>query len=176
MNSIIKLSRWIDVLVVPKFYNYNYVFIFGVFGFLKYKFKKKINIFSKFKRIRLLGNNVSLYFTYIKLLNNLFYSVLNGHVIYLELRGVGFKYKIKNDSLFLILGFSHIVNYSIPRNTLITVLNNKLVKVFSNNLLILNKVIYTLKKKKKFNVYKGKGIVLKDAVFILKEGKKASSF
>ena len=81
-------------------------------------------------------------------MNNLFYSVLNGHVIYLELRGVGFKYKIKNDSLFLILGFSHIVNYSIPRNTLITVLNNKLVKVFSNNLLILNKVIYTLKKKK----------------------------
>ena len=44
------------------------------------------------------GKDSSLYFTYIQLLNNLFYSVLNGHLIHLELRGVGFKYKIKDNN------------------------------------------------------------------------------
>jgi len=156
MNKIIKVSRWIDVLVVSKFSNYSYVFVFGVFGFLKYKFRKKINIFSKFKRVRMFGKDSSLYFTYIQLLNNLFYSVLNGHLIHLELRGVGFKYKIKDNNLFLILGFSHIINYKIPSNILINVLNTKLIKVFSNNLLILNKVVYALKKKKSLMYIKEK--------------------
>jgi ribosomal protein L6P/L9E len=176
MDNLIKIPRWIDVLVVSKFSTYSYIFVFGVFGFLKYKFRKKINISSKFKKIRLFGNNPSLYFTYVQLLNSLFYSILNGHSMYLELRGVGFKYKIKANTLFLILGFSHIINYCIPTNVIMRVFNTKLLKIFSNNLLILNQVIYNLKKKKKFNVYKGKGIVLKDEILITKEGKKASSF
>jgi ribosomal protein L6P/L9E len=49
-------------------------------------------------------------------------------------------------------------------------------KLFSNNISILNKVVYDLKKKKKLNVYKGKGIVIKDVVLITKEGKKLNSF
>jgi large subunit ribosomal protein L6 len=145
-------------------------------GFLKYKTRKKINIFSKYKKIRIYGPNISLYYTYTRLLNNLFQSVLSGHLQYLELRGVGFKYKISGNRLFCILGYSHVIGYDLPPNILITIINHKLLKLFSNNISILNKVVYDLKKKKKLNVYKGKGIVIKDVVLITKEGKKLNSF
>jgi ribosomal protein L6P/L9E len=161
---------------LSKFSNYNYVFVFGILGFLKYKIKKKINIFSKFKKIRVFGSNLSLYFTYVKILNNLFESVLTGHLKYIELRGVGFKYKILNNKLFCILGYSHATIYELPENVLVNVLNNKLLKIFSINLTIINKVVYCLKKKKKFNVYKSKGIIVKGESLISKEGKKSNAF
>jgi large subunit ribosomal protein L6 len=138
--------------------------------------RKKIKIFSKYKKIRIYGPNISLYYTYTKVLDNLFHSVLSGHLKYLELCGVGFKYKASGNRLFCILGYSHVIAYSLPQNILIMIINHKLLKLFSNNIIILNKVIYDLKKKKKFNVYKGKGIVIKGAVLITKEGKKSNSF
>ena len=176
LNKIIQISKWIDVLVISKFNTFGYIFVFGLFGFLKYKFIKKINIWSKFKRLRIFSSNLSLYYTNIKILSNLFSSVLSGHLKFLELRGVGFKYKIKNNKLFLLTGYSHVVMYTLPNNIFVQVLNNKLIKLFSNNLLILNRVIYDLKKIKTFNVYKSKGIILKGEVLILKEGKKSSRF
>jgi large subunit ribosomal protein L6 len=149
-----------------------------LFGFLKYKFRKKINILSRYKKIRIYGSNKGLYYTNIKILYNAFLSVLSGHLKFLELRGVGFKYKIKGNKLFLILGYSHVTTYNLPSNIFIKLykLNNKLIKMFSNNLAILNKTIYCLKKKKKFNVYKGKGILLKGEIPIIKEGKKSTRF
>jgi len=138
--------------------------------------KKKINILSRYKKIRIYGSNKELYYTNIKLLHNAFLSVLSGHLKFLELRGVGFKYKIKNNKLFLILGYSHVTIYKLPSNIFIKILNSKIIKIFSNNLAILNKAIYYLKKKKSFNVYKGKGIILKGEVLIVKEGKKSTRF
>ena len=176
LNKIIKISSWIKVLIISKFADFNYIFVFGLLGFLKYKFRKKINILSNFKKIRIFGFKPNLYNTLLKVLNNLFLSVLSGHVKYLELKGVGFKYKIKNNKLLLILGYSHLILYRIPSNILIELLSLKLLKLFSNNLLLLNKAIYLIKKMKDFDVYKGKGIVLKDEFFILKEGKKTNKF
>jgi ribosomal protein L6P/L9E len=161
---------------MSKFNYFGYIFVFGLFGFLKYKFRKKINILARYKKIRIFGYNKELYYTNIKLINNAFLSVLSGHLKFLELRGVGFKYKIKKNKLFLILGYSHITAYKLPTNIFIKILTNKLIKIFSNNLSILNKVIYELKKKKTFNVYKGKGIILKGEVLICKEGKKSTRF
>jgi ribosomal protein L6P/L9E len=176
LNKIITLSQWIDVLVMSKFNYFGYIFVFGLFGFLKYKFRKKINIFAQYKKVRIFGYNKELYYTNIKLINNAFLSVLSGHLKILELRGVGFKYRIKKNKLFLILGYSHVTVYELPSNLFVKILTNKLIKLFSNNLLVLNKVIYALKKKKAFNIYKGKGIVLKGEVLIIKEGKKSTRF
>jgi ribosomal protein L6P/L9E len=176
LNKIIPLSERIDVLVISKFNYFGYIFVFGLFGFLKYKFRKKINILARYKKVRVFGYNKELYYTNIKLINNAFLGVLSGHSKFLELKGVGFKYRIKKNKLFLILGYSHIVVYELPNNTFVKVLTNKLIKIFSNNLLILNKVIYDLKKRKVFNVYKGKGIVLKGEVVLVKEGKKSTRF
>jgi large subunit ribosomal protein L6 len=122
------------------------------------------------------GHSLSLYFTYVCILNNLFDGVLTGHSKYIELRGVGFKYKIKSNKLFLILGYSHVTIYELPKNALVNVLNNKLLKVFSINVNIINRVVYSLKKKKMYNVYKGKGIIVKGEVLISKEGKKSNAF
>jgi ribosomal protein L6P/L9E len=176
INNITKISNWIRVSVVTKFKKFNYIFVFGILGFIKYKMRKEINIFSKYKKIRIYGPNISLYYTYTKILNNLFQSVLTGHLKYLELKGVGFKYKLSGNKLFCILGYSHVISYFLPSNILVVLINNKLLKLFSNNLIILNKVIYDLKKKKKINVYKGKGIIIKGEVLIMKEGKKSNAF
>jgi ribosomal protein L6P/L9E len=178
LNKIISVYRWIDVVVMSKFNYFGYIFVFGLFGFLKYKFIKKINILARYKKIRFFGYNKELYYTNIKLINNLFLSVLSGHLKFLELRGVGFKYKIKKNKLFLILGYSHLITYELPNNIFVKLFKHysKVIKIFSNNLLLLNKVIYALKKKKIFNIYKGKGIVLKGEILISKEGKKSTRF
>jgi hypothetical protein len=55
INKVTELSSLIKVWVVSKFNNYNYVFVFGMLGFLKYRTGKKINILSKYKKYRVCG-------------------------------------------------------------------------------------------------------------------------
>ena len=59
--------------------------------------------------------------TYRSLLNNAVVGVTKGHEKNLELSGVGFRANIKGDQLVLQLGFSHEVNYSVPKGIAIKV-------------------------------------------------------
>ena len=70
------------------------------------------------------------------------------------------------------LGFSHSINIIIPQNINIINQNNKLIFI-SNDWLFLTKYIHYIKKYKKTEPYKGKGLLLKNEIIILKEGKKS---
>ena len=53
--------------------------------------------------------------TYRSLINNAILGVSQGHEKILELNGVGFRANMKGDALNLQIGFSHDVNFKIPK-------------------------------------------------------------
>lgn len=76
-----------------------------------------------------------------------------------------------------------IVNYNqkhwyiinLPKNVLILLIRKRKNLIYSNNILLLNQIFYTLKKLKKFNYYKAKGFALqtlKKRKIVLKENEK----
>ena len=60
--------------------------------------------------------------TYRSLINNAVTGVSQGHEKILELNGVGFRANLKGEVLNLQIGFSHDVNFKIPKEIKITVL------------------------------------------------------
>jgi len=174
--SLLEVNKRNSVYSSKRYLNCSYIFIFGLFGFLKFRFKKPNLVKVRFNKIKIYGPNISQYYTNIQILYNLFFSVNVGYKVFLELRGVGFKYKIKKNILYLVLGFSHLNQYKIPKSIYLFLLNVRLLRLMSCNLNLLNNFIYLIKNLKKLDVYKGKGIFFKGEFLLLKEGKKSSTF
>ena len=59
--------------------------------------------------------------TYRSLINNAVLGVSIGHQKILDITGVGFRANLKGDVLNLQLGFSHDINFKIPKEVKITV-------------------------------------------------------
>ena len=67
--------------------------------------------------------------TYRSLINNAVTGVSKGHEKTLELSGVGFRANIKGQSLNLQIGFSHDVNFQIPKDIKIVVEKQTIIKI-----------------------------------------------
>ena len=171
LKLITKIPYNVKLFLITK-YNFNYLFVFGWLGFLKYKLKKNIVFSVKYLKIKLISVR-NIFFTYRKLLKNFYVwtNVINKKIV--TLKGVGFKFRLLNNVLFIILGFSHIIKLNFCRNIRVHLFNNKTLVLYSMDLFLLNQYIYNLKKFKSLDVYKGKGILVEGEKIIKKEGKKA---
>ena len=67
--------------------------------------------------------------TYRSLINNAVIGVSAGHEKILELNGVGFRANLKGELLNLQIGFSHDVNFKIPKDIKITVEKQTIIKI-----------------------------------------------
>ena len=67
--------------------------------------------------------------TYRSLINNAVTGVSRGHEKILELNGVGFRANLKGEVLNLQIGFSHDVNFKIPKEIKITVEKQTIIKI-----------------------------------------------
>ena len=67
--------------------------------------------------------------TYRSLINNAVNGVSSGHEKILELSGVGFRANLKGEVLNLQLGFSHEINFKIPKEIKITVEKQTIIKI-----------------------------------------------
>ena len=67
--------------------------------------------------------------TYRSLINNAVTGVSTGHEKILELNGVGFRANLKGEVLNLQIGFSHDVNFKIPKDIKITVEKQTIIKI-----------------------------------------------
>jgi len=171
LRLLTKIPYNIKLHLVYKF-NFNYLFVFGWLGFFKYRLKSNI-VFSVLQnKIKLIGSR-NFFYTYIKLLKNFYFwtNAINKKTI--DLKGVGFKYKLYFNSLYLILGYSHLVKFNFCKNIKVHLLNNKSLYLYSIDLFLINRYIYMFKKVKQLDVYKGKGILVEGEKIIKKEGKKA---
>ena len=106
------------------------------------------------------------------LINNAVIGVKSGYQKVLELVGVGFRANLKGDILNLQLGFSHDVNFKIPKDVKITVEKQTTLKISGSDKQVVGMVATKIKSLRPPEPYKGKGIREKGQYILRKEGKK----
>ena len=110
--------------------------------------------------------------TYRSLINNAVTGVSTGHEKILELNGVGFRANMKGDKLNLQIGFSHDVNFKIPKEIKVIVEKQTIIKINGVNKDLVAKIAADIKSLKPVEPYKAKGIKEKGQFVLRKEGKK----
>ena len=110
--------------------------------------------------------------TYRSIINNAVTGVSKGHERILELNGVGFRANLKGDILNMQLGFSHDVNFKIPKEIKITVEKQTVIKINGIDKQLVTKIAADLKNLKPIEPYKAKGIKERGQFVLRKEGKK----
>ena len=110
--------------------------------------------------------------TYRSLINNAITGVSLGHEKILNLSGVGFRANIKGEALNLQIGFSHDINFKIPKEVKITVEKQTTIKITGVDKDLVSKIAADIKNFKPVEPYKAKGITEKGQFILRKEGKK----
>ena len=110
--------------------------------------------------------------TYRSLINNAITGVSKGHEKVLELSGVGFRANLKGEVLNLQIGFSHDVNFKIPKEIKITVEKQTIIKINGVDKELVSKIAADIKNLKPVEPYKAKGIKERGQFVLRKEGKK----
>ena len=110
--------------------------------------------------------------TYRSLINNAVKGVTLGHEKILELSGVGFRANLKGQILNLQIGFSHEVNFNIPKEIKIVVEKQTIIKISGVDKELVSKIAADIKNLKPVEPYKAKGIKEKGQFVLRKEGKK----
>ena len=110
--------------------------------------------------------------TYRSLINNAIRGVSLGHEKVLELNGVGFRANLKGEILNLQIGFSHDVNFKIPKDIKINVEKQTIIKINGVDKDLVSKIAADIKNLKPVEPYKAKGIKERGQFVLRKEGKK----
>lgn len=92
----------------------------------------------------------------------------------LEIQGVGFRVKQEGENLVFQVGFSHPVVFKLPPGVVSTVKGNKIV-ISGVNKQLVGEVAASIKRIRRPDKYKGKGIRYLGEVIKLKPGKKAKT-
>jgi large subunit ribosomal protein L6 len=140
-------------------------------------FSMKVNENNEFNIMPLESTDVDkktsiMWGTYRSLINNAVLGVSSGHIKILDITGVGFRANLKGDTLNLQLGFSHDINFKIPKEVKITVEKQTVITISGVDKELVSKVASDIKTFKPVEPYKGKGIKLKGQYVLRKEGKK----
>ena len=107
------------------------------------------------------------------LIKNMIIGVTEGYVVKLEINGVGMKAAVAGKKLVLNVGFSHPVEYDIPEGTAIAVEGN-VISVSGIDKQLVGETAAQIRKIKKVEPYKGKGIKYVGEKYIKKAGKAAA--
>ena len=110
--------------------------------------------------------------TYRSLINNAVLGVTQGHQKILDITGVGFRANLKGEILNLQLGFSHDINFKIPKEIKMTVEKQTIITITGIDKELVSKVASDIKAFKPVEPYKGKGIRERGQYVLRKEGKK----
>ena len=106
------------------------------------------------------------------LVNNAIIGSSKGYEKTLELVGVGFRAALKGNKLNLQLGFSHDINFTIPKDVKIAVEKQTTIKISGSDKQKVGIVASKIKSFRPPEPYKGKGIKEKGQYVLRKEGKK----
>jgi len=119
-------------------------------------------------------NAKALWGTYRQLINNMIIGVTIGFEKKLEINGVGFKAQSAGQNLTLNVGYSHTVEFVAPKG--ITILVDKNVIIISGiDKQLVGEISAQIRKVKKPEPYKGKGIKYIDEVINRKAGKQGKA-
>jgi large subunit ribosomal protein L6 len=106
------------------------------------------------------------------LINNMVLGVTTGFERVLEINGVGYKAEVKGNTVVLNMGYSHPVNFELPKGVQATVDKMTTIKLTSIDKELVGQVAANIRKVRKPEPYKGKGIKYAEETILRKEGKK----
>ena len=107
-------------------------------------------------------------------LKNMIEGVTNGFSKGLEIIGVGYRFTLKGNVLVISAGYSHPVEMEIPEGLTVESISNTEIKVSGIDKTLVGEFAANIRKVRKPEPYKGKGIRYKDEHVRRKEGKKAA--
>lgn len=108
--------------------------------------------------------------TFSKLLLSIYQGLSNGYFVELSLKGIGYRGFVVDNSLFIQLGFSHLLVYKFPSSVTIKCKKTKIL-VFGSNLNLVTQIASEIRNLRSPDSYKGKGILYSNEQLILKVGK-----
>ncbi|MDD4606910.1 MAG: 50S ribosomal protein L6 [Patescibacteria group bacterium] len=115
----------------------------------------------------------SLWGTYNRLINNMVIGVSQGFEKKLEINGVGYRAEVKGKILVLNVGYSHPFEFEIPEGIEIKVEKN-VISVAGIDKQLIGETAARIRKIRKPEPYKGKGIKYADEIIRRKVGKRAA--
>ena len=92
----------------------------------------------------------------------------------LEIIGVGYRFQVQGKLLTINAGYSHPVKITVPEDLTVEAVSNTEIVVKGIDKQLVGEFAANVRKVRKPEPYKGKGIRYKDEVIRRKEGKKAS--
>lgn len=107
-------------------------------------------------------------------ISNMIEGVTTGFEKKLEAIGVGYRFTIKGNTLVVAAGFSHPVELEIPEGISVEAPSNTQLIIKGIDKCLVGEFAANIRKIRKPEPYKGKGIRYKDEVVIRKAGKKAA--
>jgi len=117
-------------------------------------------------------NNDPIWGTTRAIVSNTINGVTTGFSKTLELNGTGYRAAISGSNLKLELGFSHDINFDIPKDVKIECPKQNIIKLTSINKEKLGAAAAKIRSFRKPEPFKGKGIKYVDEYIFRKEGKK----
>ena len=106
------------------------------------------------------------------LVSNLVVGVSDGFTKVLEITGVGYRASVQGKNLKLQLGYSHDVDYPIPEGIAIKTPDQTTVEISGSDKQVVGQVAAEIRRWRKPEPYKGKGIKYRGEFIFRKEGKK----
>ncbi len=143
----------------------------GPKGELKKEINKYVRVEIKDNKIFVFSEKGNLWGLYRALIANMIEGVSKGFERKLEMEGVGFKAAVEGDNLVLNLGFSNPVKIKKPAGIDFKVEKN-VITVSGADKELVGKTSALIRKQKKAEPYKGKGIKYQGEKIRRKEGKK----
>ena len=108
------------------------------------------------------------------LLHNMILGVTKGYEKGLEIIGVGYRFNVAGNKLTINAGYSHPVVMDVPEGLTVEAPSNTEIVVKGINKVLVGEFAANVRKVRKPEPYKGKGIRYKDEHIQRKEGKKAA--
>ena len=147
----------------------------GPKGQLSYTFRKEVKIVKADKVINVTPSDDSttaraLWGMSRTLLGNMVTGVTTGFVKSLEFNGVGYKAAVAGNTLTLNLGYSHPIEYKLPKGVEAKVVKN-IIEIHGSDKELVGFVAAQVRSYREPEPYKGKGIRYSDEKIIRKAGK-----
>ncbi len=177
MSRLGKLPIELSSGTQAKFEN-GFIIVKGPKGELKTKIHEVIKVEINDKEIKLsiddqtISKNKALWGLYRSLVKNMVVGVNEGYTKKLEINGVGYRAAVSGSKLTLNVGYSHPVIYELPEGIKAEVqANNIIISGIDKHLV--GEVSAQIRKIRKPEPYKGKGIKYSDEILRRKAGKTA---
>ena len=153
------------------------VTVTGPKGSLSQKMLKGISLEQEENTITLTRVNdaaKAMYGTMNALLHNMILGVTKGYEKGLEIIGVGYRFNVAGNKLTINAGYSHPVVMDVPEGLTVEAPSNTEIVVKGIDKVLVGEFAANVRKVRKPEPYKGKGIRYKDEHIQRKEGKKAA--